>query len=300
MKRLPRPLIATAALVAVATAAAPGWGPHVVRSGDTLWGLARTHHTSVAALQRANHISGSTIYIGQIIDVPGNGAPARAQHPKAALAAPAFGVYVVKAGDTLTAVARDQHSTVGALANANHLSGALTIYVGQQLRIPLPAKVSEGVFAAKPAAPKWVTPIAASVSRLATVPNPSPAQIKAMITAEARRQGLDPKLALAIATQESGFSQRMVSATDAVGVMQLMGTTADWLGTYTGHPVNRYLVADNIRGGVTLLKLLRSQASLPDSIAGYYQGISSVRSAGMLPDTKAYVANVLALMKRVG
>jgi LysM repeat protein len=297
MKRLPRLLVATAALVAVATAAAPGWGPYVVRSGDTLWGLARQHHTSVRALQQQNHISGSLIYIGQTINVPGNGAPATAQVRKAVPVKAPVVTYTVRSGDTLTAVAAAHHATVAALASANHLSGALTIFIGQHLRLPA-APVA--VLAAKAQAPAYVPLIAASATRLAAVATPSAAQIRAMVTAEAKRQGLDPALALAIADQESGYSQRMVSATDAVGVMQLMASTATWLTQYTHEPLNRYAVADNIRGGVTLLKILRSQASVPDSIAGYYQGIASVRAHGMYTDTKAYVANVQALMKRVG
>lgn len=297
MKRLPRLLVATAALVAVATAAAPGWGPYLVRSGDTLWGLARQHHTSVTALQQANHISGSTIYIGQKIDVPGNGAPATAQVRQAS--APATATYVVRSGDTLTAVATAHSTTLAALAAANHLSGALTIYVGQHLQIPATAAAA-GVFAAKPASASYAPQISASATRLASAASPSASQVRAMIIAEANRQGLNHTLALAIADQESGYSQRMVSATDAVGVMQLMATTASWLADYTGRPLNRYAVADNIRGGVTLLKILTSQASVPDSIAGYYQGIASVRARGYLPDTKAYVASVQALMTRVG
>jgi hypothetical protein len=79
-----------------------------------------------------------------------------------------------------------------------------------------------------------------------------------------------------------------------------MASTATWLADYTGKPLNRYSVTDNIRGGVTLLKILREQASVPDSIAGYYQGLASVRARGQFTDTKAYVANVSALMSRVG
>ena len=34
--------------------------------------------------------------------------------------------------------------------------------------------------------------------------------------------------------------------------------------------------------------------------AAYYQGLSSVRRIGMLPETRRYVANVLALRSRFG
>ena len=48
-----------------------------------------------------------------------------------------------------------------------------------------------------------------------------------------------------------------------------------------------------------LLEILtRSAANERQAIAGYYQGLRSVRENGMYPDTKRYVANVLALKKR--
>ena len=34
--------------------------------------------------------------------------------------------------------------------------------------------------------------------------------------------------------------------------------------------------------------------------AGYYQGLASVQRIGMLPETRRYVANVLALRGRFG
>lgn len=295
MKRLPRPLVAAAALVAVATAAAPGWRPYVIKPGDTLWDLARTHHTSVQALQQQNHLDGSLIIAGQTIDVPGNGAPAKGHTTTVRTPAQR---YAVHDGDTLTSIARSRHTTVAGLVAANDLT-TTTIYVGQQLTIPGTAGVAQ-VFTANPASPAYAKPIAESAQKLAATANPSHAQVRAMVAAEATRQGVDPALAVAIADQESGFSQRMVSATNAVGVMQLMATTASWLADYTNAPLDRYQVADNIRGGVTLLRILRTQASVSDTIAGYYQGIASVRSHGMYDDTKQYVASVTALMRRGG
>jgi Family of unknown function (DUF5715)/LysM domain len=43
-----------------------------VRSGDSLWKIARTHGTTVARLRQANGLRGSTIYEGQLLDVPGS------------------------------------------------------------------------------------------------------------------------------------------------------------------------------------------------------------------------------------
>ena len=46
------------------------------------------------------------------------------------------------------------------------------------------------------------------------------------------------------------------------------------------------------------LRLLTRAAPTRVAIAGYYQGLASVRQRGMYRDTRAYVANVLALRAR--
>lgn len=74
-----------------------------------------------------------------------------------------------------------------------------------------------------------------------------------LISAEAKKQGLDPRLALAVASVESSFDPGAVSSAGARGLMQLMPATARALGVNIDDP------ADNIRGGVTLLKQLLDQ-----------------------------------------
>ena len=41
-----------------------------VRSGDSLWDIARRHRTSVAQIKRANSISGSRLKAGQVLEIP--------------------------------------------------------------------------------------------------------------------------------------------------------------------------------------------------------------------------------------
>jgi hypothetical protein len=43
---------------------------YTVRSGDSLWTIARKHGTTVDVLKRANGIQGSRIYEGQVLDLP--------------------------------------------------------------------------------------------------------------------------------------------------------------------------------------------------------------------------------------
>ncbi|HUF75314.1 MAG TPA: DUF5715 family protein [Longimicrobiales bacterium] len=43
---------------------------YTVRSGDSLWGIARTHGTTVDDLTAVNSLRGSRIFVGQVLDVP--------------------------------------------------------------------------------------------------------------------------------------------------------------------------------------------------------------------------------------
>ncbi len=59
--------------------------------------------------------------------------------------------------------------------------------------------------------------------------------------------------------------------------------------------------SDNVRAGSVLLAhLLRETGDPATAAAAYYQGLGSVRRIGMLPETRRYVANVLALRSRFG
>jgi LysM repeat protein len=53
----------------------------VVRRGDTLWHIARTHHTTVRALKAANGLRGDLIRVGQRLRIPHAGySAARTRH----------------------------------------------------------------------------------------------------------------------------------------------------------------------------------------------------------------------------
>jgi hypothetical protein len=63
--------------------------------------------------------------------------------------------------------------------------------------------------------------------------------------------------------------------------------------------LNLYDAQDNVTAGVALLSVLTHETPHePTAVAGYYQGLASVRSHGMFRDTKQYVADVMALRSR--
>ncbi|KRK77395.1 cell wall-associated hydrolase [Levilactobacillus namurensis DSM 19117] len=46
---------------------------YTIKSGDTLWDLAQHYHTTVAALQKANHLTGAMLSVGQKLTIPTTG-----------------------------------------------------------------------------------------------------------------------------------------------------------------------------------------------------------------------------------
>ena len=113
------------------------------------------------------------------------------------------------------------------------------------------------------------------------------------IVATARRYGIDPNLALAIAWQESRWNQNSRSHKGAIGVMQCLPGTGRWMSRRIGRTLDLNDTRDNITCGVALIKTLSKSATNDrELIAAYYQGMASVRSRGMYDDTKRYVTSV--------
>ncbi|GLY32872.1 LysM peptidoglycan-binding domain-containing protein [Kineosporia sp. NBRC 101731] len=127
---------------------------------------------------------------------------------------------------------------------------------------------------------------------------PDRATVKGMVRAAAVHFGVDPALALAVASMESGFDQRLVSPANAIGAMQLLPSTGAWAGELLGRPLDLLDTRDNITAGMVLLLALGRHADEQTTLAGYYQGLASVRRHGTFPDTRRYVATVRTLKLR--
>ena len=103
---------------------------HTVRSGDTLYDIARQYDVTVSALRRSNGLSTSRIYPGKVLRIP---TPVGKSTEDRAAAQP--DTYRVQKGDTLYDIARRFGTSISALRRANGLSSS-RIYPGDVLRIP--------------------------------------------------------------------------------------------------------------------------------------------------------------------
>ena len=281
--------------------------PHVVQPGETLWSIAAANNLTTRTVAAYNGLSeDAQVVLGSTVNVPTTvegyaalqqaGVVAAEPATVAAPAAPAAGApaplggYTVRPGDTLSALAAQTGVSVGSMAAMNGLDPAGLLLAGTVIKLPggAPAPAQ----AATPAPTEIVVPVAA--------PAPTQQSVSAAdVQNVAAAHGVSPSLAAAIAWQESGFNNGMVSSANARGVMQVMPGTWDYvqqnlaarpLGEAARHPPR------------SDLKRLLTDAGGDESaaIAGYYQGLASVRERGMYDDTQQYVANVQALRSRFG
>jgi LysM repeat protein len=267
-----------------------------VRSGDTLSAIATRTKTPLATIYKLNRLNArSVIHPGQAIKVRGTAArPASATRTAA---------YTVRSGDTLSGIAARKGVTLAALLKTNRISARTVIHPGQRLRVPVTAKPvanSSNTFAGRTYPASIVNAANRNRAALAKRSVPSRSQTKAMIIATARRHGVDPKLALAISWQESGWNQRQVSVANAIGAMQVIPSSGAWASDMVGRRLNLLNTQDNITAGVAILRsLTRSAKNTDQAIAGYYQGLYSVQKNGMYADTKQYVAAIKAHRARM-
>ena len=235
-----------------------------VQSGDTLSGIAEAYGVPLSVLAAQNHIGDvNLVYAGQQLVVPGQAPPAG---PPPASA----DVYHARTGDSLWSIAALRQTTLAQLIAANpEIVDPNHIEVDQTINLPSSA----------------VAP-----SQAADVP--------ALLGHYAGVYGLDPALVKAIAWQESGWRQSVVSPDGALGVMQLLPSTGTWLARdVVGQPLDVSGSADdNVHGGVAFLRFLIDRTgSVQLAVAAYYQGPGSLQRDGMLPETQHYVDNVLAI-----
>lgn len=139
--------------------------------------------------------------------------------------------------------------------------------------------------------PKPFDPFSAGVNLTSKA---SPA-LKAMIQNAARAQGVDENLLNALVASESAYDPNARSRTGALGLCQLMPSTATALGVS-----NPFDPQQNVQAGAKYLgQLLRQFGNAPLALAAYNAGPNAVIKAGNTippyPETQAYVQRVMSL-----
>jgi LysM repeat protein len=106
----------------------------VVKKGDYLEKIAKTHHTTVSAIMKMNNMSSTQLKIGQVIRIPGK---AQAGDKKESTPSLQGDVYVVQEGDSPWLIASKCHVKVEELLRINNLDDqkAKRLRPGDKLRI---------------------------------------------------------------------------------------------------------------------------------------------------------------------
>ena len=132
------------------------------------------------------------------------------------------------------------------------------------------------------------------MSAQANTTTASKSQILNVVNQIAEKHGVDEKLVQALIKQESGFNPNAKSKAGAMGLMQLMPSTAKNLGVQ-----DPYNVVQNVEGGVKYLKsmLNKYNGNVILALAAYNAGPGAVDKYDGVPpykETQNYVRNILA------
>lgn len=121
---------------------------------------------------------------------------------------------------------------------------------------------------------------------------PMPEYLSALFTEAGKTHGVDPRLIAAVAHRESAFNPRAVSVVGASGLMQLMPTTARYLGA-----TDVFDARQNVNAGAKYLRMLLDtfHGDLDLTLAAYNAGPGAVQKYNGVPpyrETRAYVASI--------
>ncbi len=184
--------------------------------------------------------------------------------------------HVVEPGESFFSIAARYHVSPWRLARRNRLSLMTVIVPDQRLVLPVGARVAASRSAGPPAGRDTV---------------------RRSIDYWSRAYGVDPALARALAWMESGFQQDVVSSVGAIGVMQLLPETWEFVDTVLLGARTPRDYRGNVRAGVRYLRWQLDEfgGDRRLALAGWYQGARAVRERGLYDDTKEFVRIVLVL-----
>jgi LysM repeat protein len=194
--------------------------------------------------------------------------------------------YTIRSGDNLTRIATTTKTSIQTLASANHLRNINMIYKKQVLCVPVSIQqsglMSNGTV-------RWYA--------YKALESATRGQVLTTLQQAAVDYRLPISLVQAIAWQESGWQQHIISRDGGIGVMQIMPYTAQGLNSSLGRHYDPYKLHDNIYLGTYYLSILwhNFHGNLNKVISAYNEGGWAVVHRGIF--NWRYVKNVRSLMR---
>lgn len=325
----PRFRLVLAAIVVVvgvgASAATAVALTHDVTEGDSLSRIAESYDTTVEELVRLNDLSDAdAIRVGQRLIVAETGDPGATAEPF---------VYTVEPGDSLSDIAARFGVDPSVLAADNAIADPDVIVAGTRLTVPVSAPgvpdpepttahleryytvqpgdsltsiaawfgvTTEAVLAANDLADPDVI-VTGERLRL-PVEGGSDDEIRAVIVYWADYYGVPSDLLLALTYFESGWNNAVVSEVGAIGIGQLLPSTAEWIAAdLIGAQLDPFVAEDNIRMSARFMSYLLDHLGGDErlAVAGYYQGLYAVSVHGIYESSLFYVDGILSLRQRI-
>ena len=216
------------------------------------------------------------------------GVPVRVQ-PRKKPAPPTVKTYIVRPGDTLTALAQKFGLSLKALAQRNRLNPSRFLLIGTRLSIPIETRRITVVAQATPTAA--IAPAAGATS----------SEVPSLLNSWAAHYGVSQALVRALAWMESGYQPTVVSKAGARGVLQTLPTTRQYVEqVLVGKPLPTTVDGD-IQVGVLFLRHLLQTFGGNErlALAAWYEGPELVKQGSILPVTTTFVDDVMALESRV-
>ncbi|UAL48836.1 LysM peptidoglycan-binding domain-containing protein [Sutcliffiella horikoshii] len=111
---------------------------YVVKSGDSLWKIANNNQVSVSNIKSWNNLNSDLIFPGQKLFLKAGGSTSQPT-PAPAPSQPTSITYTIKAGDSLSIIAREHQTTLANLLKLNpSIKDVNRIYIGQKINVAAP------------------------------------------------------------------------------------------------------------------------------------------------------------------